>query len=427
MNLGREDLSEWALHFIHDRNPHNEPTDQDVDFSLYGSFPYHESEELNDRFDLWNISDDYYSTESDAGAFAVLSKIIIDGHIRGTWAFRNNRPTIYGPRAAVCFTEMPLYALIDYAKQRRADSVNTYAIGVLKRELFSAGGRPVIYGLTGKHAEQRPPQPNSGGWPRKLAPSTGIHESEQYRYVAMSTDPDRPIDWSHEREWRWADHRDQCTCPGLPIWLSDEPVSFSRVFVVVSNTNEAEQVLGVLKELYDSGANDFGHSFSKKALKDTSVISLEELESTLTDSQLRHLRIEDVPASHIDHFSQPMAPHTLVNKVRDVLDEAEQAANFAAAEYLKTAPRTVDGYVGDVAGWAHLVIYDAQTPLVSALLQLEETYSVPGVGYIVHRVGGLGWRQEQALSVAETAVEAAQAVFRKHFPDISFGVRTRWD
>ena len=84
--------------------------------------------------------------------------------------------TIYGPRAAVCFTEMPLFALEQYAEQRGKDSVEKYAVGVLKRELFAAGWRPVIYGLGGKHMERRPQGTNFGGWPRYLDPSCGLGE-----------------------------------------------------------------------------------------------------------------------------------------------------------------------------------------------------------------------------------------------------------
>ena len=215
MNMLRQDLSKWALHFIHDANLENEPEDQTIQFDLYGGYPYHEDQELNDRFDLWRASDDHYLIDPDADALQVLLKIITDGHIRATWAFRGNRPTIYGPRAAACFTEMPLYALLEYAKQRKNDSVSDYAVGILKEELFAAGGRPVIYGLSGRHVEQGRVSPLNKGWPRKLASSCGIGESEQYRYVAMSSDPERPIDWSHEREWRWVDHDDRCSCPGF--------------------------------------------------------------------------------------------------------------------------------------------------------------------------------------------------------------------
>ena len=264
MNKNREDLSEWALHFVHDYNPKAEPNDSMINFDHYGIFPYHRDKDLNDRFDMWSISDEEYPIDPDPDALQVLLKIITDGHIRASWAFRNGRPTIYGPRAAVCFTEMPLYGLVEYAKQRRKNSVGAYAVGVLKRELFAAGGRPAIYGISGKHIEHTPKGVANGRWPRYLDSSCGLGEAEQYRYVAMSVDPRRSIDWTHEREWRWVDHEDRYSCPGLPIWLSEEPTRFSRVFVVVPNETEVIRALDRLQQLHDSGANDFDYPLTEK-------------------------------------------------------------------------------------------------------------------------------------------------------------------
>ena len=112
---------------------------------------------------------------TDLSAYGVIRKIVSDGHIRASWAFRNGKPTIYGPRAAVCVTEMPLHTrLVDYAKRRKATDVGCYAIGLLKSEFFAAGGRSVIYGLSTEWAEH-----NQGSrvWPRKLDASCGIAEA----------------------------------------------------------------------------------------------------------------------------------------------------------------------------------------------------------------------------------------------------------
>ena len=84
-------------------------------------------------------------------------------------------------------------------------------------------------------------------------------------------------------------------------------------------------------------------------------------------------------------------------------------------------------FVADVAGWAHLYVYGGQSPLVSALLQLGEVDSNPGSGYCFRNIGGLGWKEDQVLSLAEAAVQGAKTVLEKHFPDASFGVKTTWD
>lgn len=57
LNSMRQDLSEWALHFIHNYNPDSEPTDQMIDFDRYNGFPYHQDKKRNARFDSWRISD----------------------------------------------------------------------------------------------------------------------------------------------------------------------------------------------------------------------------------------------------------------------------------------------------------------------------------------------------------------------------------
>ena len=161
----------------------------------------------------------------------VLLKIIDDGHIRSSWSFRRDRPTIYGPRAAVCFTEMPLYALIDYVKQR-ADKYNVqpYGISIMKQDAFRVGVRPVIYGLTGDHLE-KPKNPNAPAsairdWPRFLKPGCGIAEHEQYRYVSFNIGENGYSDWTHEREWRWCDFEDKYSCPGLPLYLKKKAMTF---------------------------------------------------------------------------------------------------------------------------------------------------------------------------------------------------------
>ena len=419
MNASREDLSAWAVHFTRDYNPEYEPDDSTIPFDHSGGLPYHNDREIDDRFDPWRISDDYYPIDSEPDALQVLLKVISDGHVRASWAFRNGRPTIYGPRAAVCFTEMPLYALAKYAEQRSRDSVGTCAVGVLKRELFAAGGRPAVYGLSGRHLERRP----RGGWPRYLDPSCGLGEGEQFRYVAMSADPHRPIDWSHEREWRWVDHRDACSCPGLPIWLAEEPFAFSQVFVVVPDEAGTERVIDRLQQLHDVGANNAGFPVSRKTLEATSVVALDQLK----DVDDGRLRLEDIPASHIRSFSHPAVSSGFVEEVRAVLTSAKAAADQAAAEHQKEARRTKDGHVADVAGWAHLVVYDSQSPVVSALLQLEAAWASPETGYFVRGIGGLGWRGDQALSLAEASAMAAKEVFEEHFPGLPLGVQTRWD
>jgi hypothetical protein len=425
MIQNRKDMTTWVMHFIHDRNPENDPAENINEGEATPLFPFHEDPDVNSRFELWEMADAAYPIEPDASAFAVLLKIISDGHIRAGWSFRGDRPTIYGPQAACCFTEMPLYGLLEYANQRGPNMVGLYAIGLLKQELFAAGARPVIYGLSGPHKElsSRLSMPPQYPWPRKLAPECGIAEREQYRYVAMNLDGKRPIDWSHEREWRWADCHHRCSCPGLPLWLSAEPISFTQAMIVVPTDGEMARVLDLLKELYDAGSHNFDYAYRKQTLLDTRVVSLEQLSTMASGVDLANLRLEDLPSHSIQAFEQPVASPELIEKVKLALRDAHAAAESAVEKFMAAS----GGHVKDICGWADIVIYDSQSPIVSALLALNETHVTGGVGYRVSDFGRHGRRRDQALSVAEAAVDAALTVLRAQFPQVGFGAKTTWD
>ena len=132
----RLDLSDWVIHFVHDRNPENDPTEYcDEEGNSAPPYPYtfddnpKSEENLWMPYENWVYYDSEYPIESDASAFQVLQKILDDAHIRSGWSIRKDRPTIFGFWSAVCFTEMPLYALLHYAKNRKdLESVNTYGI-----------------------------------------------------------------------------------------------------------------------------------------------------------------------------------------------------------------------------------------------------------------------------------------------------------
>ncbi|MGO7532751.1 hypothetical protein [Rhizobium leguminosarum] len=425
---GRIDLSAWVMHFVHRKNPAFDPAAELNEGESVPLFPFIADRQKNRRFDFWNMVEESHHLAGDEYAFYVLMKMLEDGHIRSGWSFRGKaklKPTIYGPRSACCFTEMPLYALLDYAKRRSPSDVGSYAICLRRDELFAAGGRPVIYGLSGDHREK--PRPKLGraiydDWPRILDPSCGISEDEQYRYVSMSLGGDREIDWGHEREWRWADGMDVCSCPGLPIWLDDEPITFSRIAVVVSTNKEASTVLNKLKELFDAGAHNFGYSYKRESLRATEVISLEEVLATVKEERFATVRLDELPATTIQVFNTPAVTHEYRAKVRVVLKKASKAAIKAANNYEKKALAGKAGYSLDGFGFAHLVLRSSQSPLVTALQELDEITVFGGAGYWISNFGGGG-----QLAVALASVKAAQRIFSKHFPDDEFEISSRWD
>lgn len=225
----RLDLSEWVIHFIHDRKLEDDPSTLADLAELEG---YVGDMRLPDYYDnlgeghniMCEYEENEYLIDEKASALEVLKKILHDGFIKSGWSLRKMAPTIYGPKSAVCFTEMPLYALVDYARSRQASGyVGNHGIAFRRNELFAAGARPVIYGLSTPHQET---DTNENGvyQGRLLSVDTGIGIQEQYRYVATSIPKvygpgHKFIDWTHEREWRWALPNDALGVPGLPFFF----------------------------------------------------------------------------------------------------------------------------------------------------------------------------------------------------------------
>jgi hypothetical protein len=318
---------------------------------------------------------------------------------------------------------MPLYALLDYVKQR-ADKYNLqlYGISITKRDAFRAGARPVIYGLTGDHLEesrnQNAPASVIRDWPRLLKPSCGIAEHEQYRYVSFNLGDRGYSDWTHEREWRWCDSEDKYSCPGLPLYLDESP-DFSTILIFVPTSEEAQRVLDRLKAHYDTGENDFGQELHLRNMLRTHVVALDQIPRKST------LRLEDIPTLCLNVMQHPEASAELIKKVSQVLREAHAAAESAAVSCYSTAKKNDAGEVLDVCGFASLVIAEPQSELTAALLQLDAIEPMGRLGYMFKDMNyGV---PDQALCIGEAAMRAAEVVFEKHFPKALFWVHSRRD
>ncbi|PWV47059.1 hypothetical protein [Chitinophaga sp. S165] len=130
------------------------------------------------------------------------------GYLKAGYSFRKNhkgdvKPTIYGPKPAVCFTEMPFNSFLEYTKTRNdSENVTPYGIAFHRTDLFNLGARPVIYGTSGDHQEAQPGNTFYGKGHRMLHSSCSIGLKEQYRYLYTRLTGKYPINWTHEREWR---------------------------------------------------------------------------------------------------------------------------------------------------------------------------------------------------------------------------------
>lgn len=412
MRCERSDMTDWVIHFVHARNEDNDAFTYDA--SGDGTaIPYHADANKAARFDLWDIKDSECPLEPDASALSVLLRILDDGHIRTGWCMRKRRPTVYGPRPVCCFTEMPLHALLHYARTRGdRKSVDVYGIALPKSEVFAVGGRPVIYGLSGQHKES-----NAAAWPRRLDASCGIGEHEQHRYVATKMGADRPIDWTHEREWRWADTADQCGCPGLPVWLDGEPLTFSRAIIIVRDDNEANRVLDKLKEMHDGG-NNYDYMYNRQLLEATRVLVLDSvLKERL--AELASLRIEDIKLRELSQVVDPVPSQDLIDRARKAVVAATIAAAKAAEQWRQVHDRK------DVFGFGYMMIGPPQSAEVQALLKLNALDVMGGIGYKLKDV--CASCTTHLLGEQEAAVEAAIASLKDSLPGIQAYCRSLWD
>lgn len=372
-NRQRLDLTEWVIHFVHDRKPMDNPSGFYEDYIMcYDEFeensdgntgnqqllteddfrlPDYYDEDGNGHFIHSLYIENEYEIEEDAPGFYVLKKILHDGFIHSSWSLRNMAPSIYGPKSAVCFTEMPLYALLDYAKVRGEKSgyVGNYGIAFRRNELFAAGARPVIYGLSSDFKETDVDE-NGVYQGRLIDPSCGIGKQEQYRYVSTMLQKTKgvTIDWTHEREWRWALPDDRYDVPGLPFLLSKTYADFfSEIIIIVCTDEEQEDLLLHLKNLYDAGCRNTGYEYNTKMISSIKVLSLETIASS-SDIDLHTMKIEELPMKQMRRIPEYNVSPEQEEKVKKAIKEACRISVRSVEDFLEKNPlfNEQQGYYG---------------------------------------------------------------------------------
>ena len=236
-----------------------------------------------------------------------LLTILTEGVLRPGFSPRGRpkRPTIYGPDAAVCFSEQPLSSFLDYLAIRRASSVMAgYGLLIHKHDVYAFGGLPVIHGLSS--VQEVGPGEQSYNPARRLLTEECLALHEQYRYVTF--DPLRsqyPIDWTHEREWRWSESASRAEPDRiLPFgW----PINGAkcRVHAFVEQDRDIDWLQSRLSQAYDSenvglitvfdSENDY-ESLWRRQLARITVVSLEAVRLQLRNGRLEFSRFEDLPA-----------------------------------------------------------------------------------------------------------------------------------
>ncbi|OAN13327.1 hypothetical protein A3K86_16885 [Photobacterium jeanii] len=276
-NNVRFDLSNYLIHFYRD-------VDLLSDDAI--AFPEH-------------MGFDNICYETNLDALFLLRCSIRKGRIWASWSYRNGKPTIYGYNPAVCFTDMPVAAFFQTSFERKArgEKISQHALCIPKPQGFAYGARPVIYALTDSNVTVT----TSHCGQIRVIDTNKLPLSEQYRYVAY--DPCRPIplDWSHEREWRWSYKgdlsqyfseledgvlEDERFIPALNLNVN----SFNGLGVIVENSKEAKMILHDIIRLVDQKIIPLGfYEFIlvSEALSDISkIINPAGLNSEIAKAQI---------------------------------------------------------------------------------------------------------------------------------------------
>lgn len=262
----RHDTTQWLLHFTH-----NAPDPNDPPFGCI------------------------YARD-------VLAKILIDGALHPGWSRRNGRNTIYGPRPAVCFTEMPLLAFCQYLDARsNTGLISGYGVILHKKQVFAEGGLPAIYE---SHIVELEPGDTHYAVGQRIVDSTHFPLNLQYRLVATNLGADRPIDWTHEREWRWpqqANHQGRATLSLAGSgWYGGKGASIGQPHVFVLNDADIPWLQQQLASSIPPAGSSNDHNverYRQHLRESVGVISLDHVRRMVTSGQPAYARLDSWPSS----------------------------------------------------------------------------------------------------------------------------------
>lgn len=424
----RSDLSDWIIHFVHDHKSSIMPYDWVDEYGMQiQTFPTSFHNDGTPDYNTYGAFDESFHLSEGVPAFTVIRKILHCGYIRCGWSFRKSgdklKPTIYGPRPAVCFTEMPLNNLIQYvAKRNNNEFVTCYGIAFKRSELFNIGARNVIYGLSSPHKEAANGDPYYQKGLRCLSADCGLSLQEQYRYVYTSLSNTKPTDWTHEREWRWADLKDEYEMPGLPFLLDDLKGPFSNIIILVQTDDESQIILDELKAYYHAEENFCGSSYRSVLLEACKVVSFESLKKA--GVELKNFNLDALPALNISKKIKQVRPsQSTLKKIELAIEEASKISYAASKEAFESYfNKDTDGHPKDVCGYANVITHDSQSEITQALIDLELVW-VSGSTYYINN---LNTYPTQSITVNEIGAKAAADFLTKELGQ-NFYMKSHWD
>lgn len=379
-NSIRFDLSDWLIHFFRDIDSEGNRSIDHIEHMGWGNV----------------IEDGKYSS------LFMLRCAIRSGRLWATWSYRNNVRTIYGPDPAVCFTEMPIAAFLETgeARHRRGEAMSTFALIFPKKAVFKAGANPVIYGLDNR--DSRAPSAKNRG-PR-IFDSQILPEREQYRYVTYNPASTKPIDWSHEREWRWPYRGnysnvaraieefgmidDAMDIPGFDFY--EEKIS--GIGVIVKKSIHGKWIAHDILMLVDRGCIQ-RNTFSFILVTDDLPDSEELIGPKDTTSAIRGSLIDLSP-----FFSHK----------KDVLEAIAKEFSIFVSDIEKEANSPESGQIGGCWLW----ILDNTSILTRALIENNLAIVTKSGKYLANLIE---FDDSRSLSQREEMTQALAARITKHF------------
>jgi hypothetical protein len=398
----RYDYTKWLIHFVRDRK--TEQCYPDGESSIY---------------DVENLNIGIKANHA-------LNTIIRLGGILPGYSVREGRTTIYGGNPVICFTEMPIYSFAKYAKKRnKTDRISPYGIALLKTELYSAGGRPVIYGLTSRN-----PEYELNTTFKRIFKDNILPLKEQYRYVAYNPSGDKWIDWTHEREWRWVPSEDKhkiwCAggelqqelmpVPGLPLFNGSEHGGyFSQVGIIVNNDEEAKNIQKILTGFYLAECNDYSSHFSKEVISNSFIILLENIIDAVESGKA--IEAQTIEGLKKEHLYKPILinENTAIYKkqIIEAVEKSKIAGLKESNNYLSKHKEDKDS-----CGYANVVSYDVTNPIIQQML-IMEIASGPYDGEVLIHVNG-NWPFMQSINYNEKIAETVCKTLNSLLGDIFY-------
>lgn len=297
------------------------------------------------------VEDDKYSS------IFLLRSAIRNAYLWATWSYRKNSRAIYGPYPATCFSEMPIAAFLKSVQSRKRSNspISHHALVLEKTELYELGARPVIYGLS---TNATLPRSNNGG-PRMIDRDV-LPICEQYRYVTYNPANNRPVDWSHEREWRLpftdeafiTSYEKKINDYGLPDLPIDIPgfhlngSSYNRIGVIVTNEDERDLILHDMMVVRDRDNNKaYAYIIISDRYPDINLI----IDPDDIDAAIKASLVD------LDQYDQPSPAD------KRLVEEFRRAINYVESN----ASTPEKGEFGGCWLW----LYDNSHPLTRALIR----------------------------------------------------------